>query len=126
MARAIGLAAAFVMLVLLWQPLAGQGQKIDVSGAYKVTISLPDGQVTGYASLAQEGTKVTGRIGPSETDTMPINGVLAETELTLMTHPQAGRTAAFAKCQLTVTANRLSGTIDTDKGKIEFVRITSE
>jgi len=122
MARAFGLVAAFVWVVLVSQSLAEQAQQINVSGTWKVTISLPDGQASGYASLKQEGTKVTGRIGPAETDTMPIDGALSGNKLTLMTHPQPGRTAIFTKCELTVTADRLSGTIDTDKGKIEFAK----
>jgi hypothetical protein len=40
----------------------------------------------------------------------------------LTTHPRAGRTAAFAKCEVTISGDRMSGTIDTDKGKIEFVK----
>jgi len=42
--------------------------------------------------------------------------------LILTTRPRTGRTAAFAKCEVTITGDRMSGTIDTDKGTIEFVK----
>jgi hypothetical protein len=61
-------------------------------------------------------------IGPAETDMMPAEGTVDENKLTLLTRPRTGRTAAFAKCELTVTRDRMTGTIDADKGTIEFVR----
>jgi hypothetical protein len=42
--------------------------------------------------------------------------------LTLLTRPRTGRTAAFAKCELAGTRDRMTGTIDSDKGTIEFTR----
>jgi predicted nucleic acid binding AN1-type Zn finger protein len=42
--------------------------------------------------------------------------------LTILARPRTGRSAAFAKCELTGTRERLTGTIDTNKGTIEFVR----
>ena len=80
------------------------------------------GSASGLAILSQDGTKVTGMIGPAETDMMPAEGTVDENKLTLLTRPRTGRTAAFAKCELTVTRDRMTGTIDADKGTIEFVR----
>ena len=101
---------------------AGQEQKVDVTGAWEVTITKPAGSASGLAILSQDGGKVTGMIGPAETDMMPIDGTVDGDKLTLLTRPRTGRTAAFAKCELTVTRDRMTGTIDTDKGTIEFVR----
>ncbi len=83
---------------------------------------MSDGQAAGLAILSQDGTEVTGMIGPADTDMMPIDGTVSGNRVTLATHPRRGRTAAFAKCEVTVAGDRMTGTIDTDKGKIEFVR----
>ena len=74
------------------------------------------------AILSQDGTKITGMIGPAETDMMPAEGTVDGNKVTLLTRPRTGRTAAFAKCELTITGDRMTGTIDTDKGTIEFIR----
>jgi hypothetical protein len=118
MLRVIGLG------VMLWAGIwqATPAEKIDVTGAWTVTITMADGQVTGLAILSQDGTKVTGMIGPADTDMMPADGTVLGDKLTLMTRPRTGRTAAFAKCEVTITSDRMTGTIDTDKGKIEFVK----
>jgi hypothetical protein len=94
----------------------------DVAGDWQVTITMPDGTITGKASLKQQGEKVTGWVGPSETDPIPVDGILKGNKLTLKTHPQPGRTVAFDVCEMTVGGNKMAGTIDNDKGKIEFVR----
>ena len=70
----------------------------------------------------QPASKVTGRIGPAETDMMPAEGTVDGNMLTLLTRPRTGRTAAFAKCELAGTRDRMTGTIDSDKGTIEFTR----
>lgn len=116
--RAIGLVVA--LCAGGWQ--TGSAEKIDVTGAWTVTITRGDDQATGLAILSQDGAKVTGMIGPAETDMMPAEGTVEGNKLTLMTRPRAGRTAAFAKCEAIITGDRMSGTIDTDKGKIEFVK----
>src|SRR6186997_2229192 len=118
MLQMIGLAVA------LW---AAGGQAappptVDVTGAWSVTFTMPQGQVTGLAILSQDGPKITGMIGPAETDMMPAEGTVSGNTVTLLTRPRAGRTAAFAKCDLTATADKMTGTIDTDKGTIEFIR----
>jgi hypothetical protein len=94
----------------------------DVTGTWRVTISVPDGPVTGLASFSQAGDSVTGWVGPSESDPIRIKGVLRGNKLTIETFPQPGRTVAFHKCYLTVSRDNLAGTIDTDNGTIEFVR----
>ena len=118
MLRMIGLA------VVLWAggQQAGPPQKVDVTGAWTVTITMSEGQAEGLAIFSQDGTEVTGMIGPAETDMMPIDGTVMGNKVTLATPPRSGRTAAFAKCEVTVAGDRMTGTIDTDKGKIEFVR----
>ena len=115
MLRVIGLAIA------LWAA-SWQAQTIDVTGAWTVTILMPDRQATGLAILSQDGQKITGMIGPAETDMMPVEGTVSGNTVALMTRPRTGRTAAFAKCEVTVEGDRMTGTIDTDKGKIEFVK----
>jgi hypothetical protein len=107
--------------VLLW---VASARAADVTGAWNVTISTADGTITGKASLKQAGETVTGWVGPNENDPIPIAGILKGDKLTIKTSPQPGRTAAFDKCELTLNGDKMVGTIDTDKGKIEFVRTT--
>lgn len=104
------------------QVRAGVGQDLDVTGAWAVTITKPSGSASGLAILSQDGAKVTGMIGPAETDMMPAEGTVEGNKMTLLTRPRTGRTAAFAKCELTGTRDRMTGTIDGDKGTIEFTR----
>jgi hypothetical protein len=99
-----------------------QSQTMDVTGAWDVTITIRGRSVPGVAILSQDGTKITGMIGPAVTDMMPAEGTIEGNRLTLLTRPRTGRTAAFAKCEATVTGGRMTGTIDTDKGTIELVR----
>jgi hypothetical protein len=113
--------SAFVMVCLSAAIAAS-----DVTGSWAVTITTADGKITGRASLTQTGDKVTGQIGPSEDATIPVEGVVTAQKLTLKTHPQPGRTAAFESCALTVGDQKLVGTIqggDVGRGTIEFVRI---
>jgi hypothetical protein len=93
-----------------------------VTGAWAVTITMSGGSVSGLAILSQDVTKVTGMIGPAETDMMPAEGTVDGNKVTLLTRPRTGRTAAFAKCEVTIVGDRMTGTIDTDKGTIEFIR----
>ena len=104
------------------QMLAAGRQDVDVTGAWAVTITKPSGSASGLAILSQDGGKVTGMIGPAETDMMPAEGTVEGNTLTLVPRPRTGRTAAFAKCELTGTRDRMTGTIDGDKGTIEFIR----
>ena len=123
MRRITAVLTAVVMLALVGQVRAGQEQSADVTGAWTVTLTLAGGTlVTGLAILSQDGAQITGMIGPAETDMMPAEGTVDGNKVTLVTRPRKGRTAAFAKCEVTITADRMTGTIDTDKGTIEFVR----
>ena len=94
----------------------------NITGRWQVTITTPNGTVTGVASFKQTGHAVTGWVGPSENDPIPITGVVKANRLILKTHPQPGRTVAFAQCDVTVSGEKMSGTIDIDKGTIEFVK----
>jgi len=113
-----------LMSMLLLAPLVTQARAADVSGAWRVTISKSDGEITGKASLKQSGANATGWVGPDEYNPIPITGTLNGNKLTIKTAPQPGRTAAFHQCDLIVNGNKMVGTIDTDKGKIEFVKST--
>jgi hypothetical protein len=78
-------------------------------------------------SFKQTGGEVTGWVGPDENNPIPIAGVLKADRLTIRTLPQPGRTVAFDKCDVTVKADRMVGTIeggDAHEGTIEFVRKT--
>jgi hypothetical protein len=119
MIRAAAL-VAFVMGVGGWQ--TGSAPKVDVTGAWSVTITMAGGEATGLAFLSQDGPDVTGMIGPADTDLMPAKGSVSGDRLMLTTQPRKGRTAAFARCDVVVTGERMSGTIDTDKGTIVFVK----
>jgi hypothetical protein len=111
------------MRAFLWMvAISGLLAAADVTGNWRVTISTSDGTITGRASLKQTGEMVTGWVGPSETDPIPIEGTLKRSKLTIKTLPQPGRTVALDQCELTVTGDKMVGTIDGDKGKIEFAR----
>ena len=114
-----------VLLSMLLLPFVAAFRAVDVTGSWRVTISTSDGAITGKASLKQTGDKVTGWVGPDENDPIPVTGILKGDKLTINTSPQPGRTAAFDRCDLTVNGDKMTGTIDIDKGKIEFVRSTS-
>ncbi|HEX5474142.1 MAG TPA: hypothetical protein VFX12_05705 [Vicinamibacterales bacterium] len=119
MMRMVSLAAVLMMGSLTASPA------IDVTGQWAVTITTGDGAITGTASLKQAGEHVTGHIGPRADPTIPIEGVLANNRLTLKTSPRPGRTAAFERCDLTVTGETMTGTIqggDAGQGTIQFVR----
>jgi hypothetical protein len=122
MRRITAVFTAVVVLALVGQGRAAQEQSADVTGAWTVTFTLPGGTVAGLAILSQDGAQITGMIGPAETDMMPAEGTVDGNKVTLVTRPRKGRTAAFAKCELTIAGDRMTGTVDTDKGTIEFVR----
>lgn len=111
---------SLVLLALLVAP----ARAADVTGTWGVKISKSGGEITGKASLKQTGEAVTGWVGPDENDPIPVTGVLKGNSLTIKTSPQPGRTVAFDKCVVTVSGDKMTGAIDTDKGKIEFVRST--
>jgi len=111
-------------LSLLLASLIAPARAANVTGNWRVTISTSDGAITGKASFKQSGDKVTGWVGPDENDPIPVKGILKGNRLTIKTYPQPGRTAAFDQCDLTVNGDKMAGTIDTDKGKIEFMKTT--
>jgi hypothetical protein len=117
-----------VLLMLMccaWSAVPGP----DVTGRWRVTISNSDNSIVGVASLEQSGEKVTGWMGPSETDTTPVSGVLKGDRLTLTTHPKPGFAVPFETCELAVSDDRMTGSFqrkDAAKTTIEFVRTRQE
>jgi len=110
--------------ILLLAPLSAPAPAPDVTGNWRVTISsIAEGTITGKSALKQSGENITGWVGPSETDPITVTGTLKGNKLTLKTFPRPGRNVAFATCELSVDGDKMAGTIDTDKGKIEFVRV---
>lgn len=121
------LRATLALAVILFSTVVGRtqdapGQRVDVTGAWDVTIIMSGGSLSGLAVLSQDGPKVTGMLGPALTDMFPVEGTWDGDKLTILARPRTGRTTAFAKCELTGTRERMTGTIDTNKGTIEFVR----
>ncbi len=115
-----------LLTLLLLGPLTAPVPAPDVTGNWRVTISSnAEGTITGKAGLKQSGENITGWVGPSETDPITVTGTLKGNKLTLKTFPRPGRNVAFSTCELTVDGDKMTGTIDTDKGKIEFVRVPS-
>ncbi len=108
--------------MFLLAALAVPSWAADVTGKWQVTIATADGVVTGKASLNQTGEKITGWVGPDENDPIPVDGAIKGDKVTLKTHPQPGRTVAFDRGDLTLAANKMTGTIDSDNGRIEFLR----
>jgi hypothetical protein len=110
------------MLFAVVRQMQAQPQAIDVTGAWDVTITKPNGSVSGLAILSQDDTKIVGMLGAAVTDMFPVEGAWEGDKLTILARPRKGRTTAFAKCELTGTRERLNGTIDNDKGTIELIR----
>jgi hypothetical protein len=97
----------------------------DVAGRWSITITTSEGTINGLGSLKQTGDEVTGWVGPSEDQPIPVNGKFREGKLILKTLPQAGRTVAFDEVVLTIDRDTMSGTIEHGshgKGTIKFVR----
>jgi hypothetical protein len=115
------------LCLLLFVSAAANIRAADVTGRWKVTISLGGETITGVALLKQTGDKVTGSIGADERNQHPLDGVVKRNLITFTTHPRPGRTVAFDKCYLTVDDEKMTGTTErkgsSDKGTIEFVRM---
>jgi hypothetical protein len=108
------------LVFALWTPCA---LAADVSGRWDVKIiSTSDGEIHGVAAFTQKGDEVTGWLGPSESERIAITLSLKGHRLTIWTHPEPGRNVAFARCDVSVDGDKMKGTIDTDKGTIEFIR----
>jgi len=116
----MGVLTAALLLAVVGQ--AAQAQTADVTGAWDLTITTPDGSVSGLAILSQDDTKITGMIGPAVTDMFPVEGLWEGNKLIILARPRKGRSTAFAKCELTGTREQMTGTIDTNKGTIKFIR----
>jgi hypothetical protein len=117
-----GVLATVLLLAVVGQMQTVQAQNVDVTGAWDVTIAMADGSVSGLAILSQDGTKIVGMIGAAVTDMFPVEGTWDGDKLTILARPRKGRTTAFAQCELMGTRDRMTGTIDTDKGTVEFIR----
>jgi hypothetical protein len=119
-----------ILLVLLccaWS--AGLSSGADVTGRWRVTISNGSDAVVGVASLEQNGENVTGSMGPNESDTTPVSGVLKRDRLTIKTHPKSGFAVPFDTCELTISGDRMTGSIqskDAPARTIEFARVRQE
>src|ERR1700724_3278525 len=103
---------AVALVAVLWQfpqfvvPAAAQSNIASVAGTWRVTISTPDGTISGIASFQQAGDVVTGWVGRSENDPIPIDGILKHNRLIIKTSPQPGLTVAFSKCDVTVNGDK--------------------
>ena len=80
----------------------------DVTGNWQVTISTSDGTMTGKASLKQTGNTVTGWVGPSENDPIPVTGTIEGKKLKIRTQPQPGRSVALNECDLSVEDDKMA------------------
>jgi hypothetical protein len=104
----------------------GNAGASDATGRWKVTISANGSTLIGLALLKQAGDEIGGSIGADEQNQHPLTGVVAGNSITLTTHPRPGRTVAFAKCELTVDGDKMSGTTEGGdlggKATIELVR----
>lgn len=99
----------------------------DVTGRWDVKIiSKSDGELHGVAGFKQNGKQITGWLGPSESDPIPITLHLKGNKLKIWTHPQPGRNVVFATCDVTIHGDKMNGTIDADKATIEFTRTSHD
>jgi hypothetical protein len=105
--------------------LDGTGLAAEIAGRWDVSISTAEGTISGLASLKQVGDEVTGWVGPSEKDPIPITGKFKKGKLVMKTRPQPGRTVAFDEVELSVKGDTMSGAFERGshgKGTIKFVR----
>ena len=59
--------------------------KVNVTGKWQVAISVAEGTIMGNGSLSQSGEVVTGWVGPSENDPIPIRGKFKNGKLIIKT-----------------------------------------
>lgn len=114
-----------LLIVLALSLTAITGVAADVAGRWSITITTEEGTINGLGSLRQTGNEVTGWVGPSENDPIPVRGEFKKGKLILRTLPQPGRTVAFDEVVLTIEHDTMSGTIEHGshgKGTIKFVR----
>jgi hypothetical protein len=98
----------------------------DATGRWQVTISAGGSTLVGIALLKQTGDEVTGSMGVDEQNQHPLDGIVKGDHVTLTMHPKPGRTSAFAKCELTLEGDKMTGTTEGGdlggKAIIELVR----
>lgn len=115
------------LCLLLVVALAATIRAADVSGRWRVTITVDGENVVGLALLNQADGKITGSVGPNETNQHPLDGVIEGNHIVLTTHPRPGRTVAFDKCSITLDGGKMAGTTEggdlREKAAIEFVRM---
>lgn len=114
-----------LLTVFVLALMANTSVAADVAGRWSITITTAEGTINGLGSLKQTGNEVTGWVGPSENDPIPVRGEFKKGKLILRTLPQPGRTVAFDEVVLTIEHDTMSGTIEHGshgKGTIKFVR----
>ncbi len=114
-----------LLSLLLTTALAAMTLAANVAGRWTVTISTAEGTIIGLAALKQTGDNVTGWVGPSENDPIPITGTFKNGKLVMKTLPQPGRTVAFDEVELSIDGDTMSGDIKEGshgKGTIKFMR----
>lgn len=114
-----------LLSLFLMAPLAATTLAADVAGKWRVTISTAEGTINGLASLKQTGDAVTGWVGPSENDPIPVAGTFKKGKLVMKTSPQPGRTVAFDEVELSIDGDTMAGAIKQGshgKGTIKFVK----
>jgi hypothetical protein len=74
-----------------------EGSKVNVTGNWQVIISVAEGTIIGKGYLSQTGEVVTGWVGPSENDPIPVKGMFGKSNLIIKTLRQPGRTGSFRR-----------------------------
>jgi hypothetical protein len=98
----------------------------DATGRWQVTIAAKGSTLGGIALLKQTGEEITGSMGVDEQNQHPLEGIVKGDRITLTMHPRPGRTTAFAKCELTLEGDKMTGITEGGdlggKANIELVR----
>ena len=89
------LRVSLALALILFSAVAGQtqdapAQRVDVTGAWDVTITMSGGSRSGLAVLSQDGPKVTGLLGAALTDMFPVEGTWDGDKLTILARPRIG------------------------------------
>ena len=77
--RVAGALALILFSAVFGQTQDAPPQRVDMTGAWDVTISMSGGSLSGLAVLSQDGPKVTGMLGPVLTDMFLVEGTGAGT-----------------------------------------------
>ena len=85
-ARVIIVTSIFPLLHTAWV----LGPESYITGNWRVTISTPLAEITGKAAFKEMAGKVTGWLGPSEDDPIPIDIIRKGNKVTIRTHPPGG------------------------------------